>query len=53
VALGDDAEHDRPDHLCLDVVGNLPRCMDMIRAEDVIRRLETYFEGGALSYLTD
>jgi len=29
---------------------NIPRCLDMIRAEDVIRRIETYYEGGALSY---
>ncbi len=30
----------------------LPRCFDMIKAEEVIRRIERYFEGGALSYLT-
>ena len=26
----------------------IPRCMEMIRPEDVIRRIELYFEGGAL-----
>ena len=31
----------------------LPRCMDMISAEDVIRRIELYFDGGAVRYLTD
>jgi len=33
------------------VVGNLPRCMDMITAEEVIRRIEWYFDGGAIEYL--
>ena len=27
----------------------IPRCLDMITAEDVIRRIELYLEGGALS----
>ncbi len=31
----------------------LPRCMDMISAEDAIRRIELYFDGGAVRYLTD
>jgi hypothetical protein len=30
----------------------LPRCMDMITAEEVVRRIELYFTGGAISYLT-
>jgi ADP-heptose:LPS heptosyltransferase len=29
----------------------LPRCMDMITAEEVIRRIELYFTGGAIRYL--
>lgn len=45
VALGDQAEHDRPDSLCVDVRGELPHCMDMIKAEDVIRRIEMYLGG--------
>jgi len=49
--LGDGDKKDRPEQLCVDVVGELPRCMDMITAEEVIRRIEMYFEGGALSYL--
>jgi hypothetical protein len=28
----------------------IPRCLDMVRAEDVIRRIELYYEGGALTY---
>jgi ADP-heptose:LPS heptosyltransferase len=46
--LGDGDVNDRPDALCVDVVGHLPRCMDMIPAEEVIRRVELYFQGGAL-----
>jgi hypothetical protein len=30
----------------------LPRCMDLIAAEDVIRAIEVYFAGGAIEYLT-
>ncbi|MEQ1907378.1 MAG: glycosyltransferase family 9 protein [Vicinamibacterales bacterium] len=48
VPLGDGAEHDRPDALCVDVVGTLPRCLDLISADDVVHRIELYFRGGAL-----
>jgi hypothetical protein len=40
--LGDGAVGDLPEHLCVDVRGHLPACMDMITAEDVIRRIEMY-----------
>src|SRR5258708_27352975 len=30
----------------------LPHCMEMISAEEVSRRIELYFEGGAAQYLT-
>ena len=30
----------------------LPRCLDMISPEEVIRRVELYFNGGAVDYLT-
>jgi ADP-heptose:LPS heptosyltransferase len=30
----------------------LPRCMDLITAEEVIRRIELYFSGGACEFLT-
>lgn len=30
----------------------LPRCLDMISAEEEIRRMELYFRGGAIDYLT-
>jgi ADP-heptose:LPS heptosyltransferase len=59
VALGDGDEKDQS--LCLDVVapdaeaarsGPLPRCMDMISAEEVARRIHLYFRGGTASYLT-
>ncbi len=51
VPLGDGDYKDAPDELCVDVVGNLPRCMDMITAEEVIRRIQWYFDGGAIEYL--
>jgi ADP-heptose:LPS heptosyltransferase len=53
VALGDGNEADRPENLCVDVVGTLPRCLDLITAADVIRRIELYFQGGAARYLSD
>ena len=31
----------------------IPRCMEMVRPADVIRRIELYYEGGALSFQTD
>lgn len=46
--LGDGDYKD--DELCVDVVGTLPRCMDMISADEVIRRIEMYYRGGALTY---
>jgi hypothetical protein len=52
VALHDGDEKDRPESLCVDVRYGLPRCMDMIKPEDVIRRIEHYFEGGICKYLT-
>jgi ADP-heptose:LPS heptosyltransferase len=48
-ALGDGDVKDRPEELCVDPVGDLPRCMDMITAAEVIRRIEMYFQGGALA----
>jgi ADP-heptose:LPS heptosyltransferase len=49
--LGDRTVNDRPEHLCVDVVGELPRCMDLITAEDVIRAIELYFAGGVARWL--
>jgi len=51
--LGDGDPKDAPGELCVDVAGSLPRCMDMIGADEVIRRVESYFRGGALSYLPE
>lgn len=50
--IGDGDSKDRPDQLCVDVVGDLPRCMDMIRASEVIQRIDRYFEGGAIQQLS-
>lgn len=49
--MGDGDERDLPENLCRDVVGELPRCMDLITADDVIRRVEGYFQGGVSRYL--
>lgn len=53
VPLGDGDEKDNPEALCVDVVRDLPRCMDLITADDVIRAIEVYFEGGAAHYLSE
>jgi len=53
VPLGDGDEKDLPENCCSDVVADLPRCMHMITAADVIRAVETYFEGGAVAYLSE
>jgi hypothetical protein len=50
--LGDGNERDNADRLCADTVGDLPRCMDLIASDEVIRRIELYFNGGRLGYLT-
>lgn len=50
--LGDGDEKDAPHNLCLDVVNELPRCMNLISAADVVRRIQTYFDGGQMRYLT-
>ena len=49
--LGDGDKRDHPNRLCVDVVRQLPRCMDLITAEEVIRRIQLYFKGGAARYL--
>ncbi len=51
VPLGDGDSKDNPEELCVDVVRSLPRCMDMISASEVTRRIEIYFDGGAIQYL--
>ena len=52
VPLGDGDEKDKPENLCVDVVGTLPHCLHMITASEVVRRIEMYFKGGAVEYLT-
>jgi ADP-heptose:LPS heptosyltransferase len=58
VPLGDGDKKD--ESLCVNVLprdlaaersGPLPRCMDMISAEEVARRVELYFQGGSVRYL--
>ena len=50
--LGDGRSFDRPSQLCKNVEGHLPRCMHLITAKDVIERIEYYFAGGSLRFLT-
>ncbi len=50
--LRDGDRRDRPANLCVSVSNGLPRCMDLISAKEVIRRIELYYRGGALNYLT-
>ena len=52
VPVGDGDEKDRDENRCVDVVKDLPRCMHMITATDVIRRIELYFSGGAVRDLS-
>ena len=50
--LRDGDKKDRPQNLCTDVVQGLPRCMDMITPREVIQRIEGYFNGGVVKYLS-
>ena len=52
VRLRDGEKRDGRDNLCVDTVNDLPRCLDLIKSEEVIRRLELYFKGGVLKYLS-
>jgi ADP-heptose:LPS heptosyltransferase len=49
--LGDGEDADQPRNLCTNVVGVLPRCLEMITAAEVVQRIKTYFCGGANAYL--
>ena len=49
VPLGDGDEKDEPDRLCADVVGTLPRCMDMIGPSHVISAIEGFLQFAASS----
>jgi ADP-heptose:LPS heptosyltransferase len=51
--LRDGDKRDRAGNLCVDVTNGLPRCMDLITSDEVIRRIKFYFDGGALEYLSD
>lgn len=52
IRLRDGDVRDKSQHLCVDVVNALPRCMDMISSAEIIRRIELYFQGGTLKYLS-
>ena len=46
--MGDGHENDVSRSFCVDIVGELPRCMDMITPSMVIDRIELYYRGGIL-----
>ena len=50
--LGDGDPKDEPRNRCVDVAGDLPRCMDMITSGAVVQRMGMYFEGGVVRHLT-
>jgi ADP-heptose:LPS heptosyltransferase len=50
--LRDGDPRDRLPNLCVDIVGSLPHCMSLISVEEVIRRIEQYFKGGVIKYLS-
>jgi ADP-heptose:LPS heptosyltransferase len=52
VPLRDGDKRDQPHRLCVDVRAGLPHCMALITAQEVIRRIELYFNAGLLKYLT-
>ncbi len=52
VPLGDGDSKDMPDNLCIDVVDNLPKCMHMISADQVIRSVNYYLIGNTSPTLT-
>jgi len=51
VPLGDGDDKDDPKHLCVDVIDNLPHCMELITPGTVIEAIERSFEDRQLNYL--
>jgi hypothetical protein len=51
--VADGSPDDLPENLCVDPVGDLPRCMYIIDEGKVIRTIERYFNGGLLEYLSE
>lgn len=52
VPLGDGHANDAPEHLCLDAVGELPRCMDRLEPAAVIQAIERSLAEGRCRELT-
>lgn len=51
VPIGDEDEKDDPATCCLDVVNGASRCMDMVSSDEVVRRMELYFNSPRVNYL--
>lgn len=52
VPLRDDSLMDHPDHLCVNVADQLPRCMDIITAKQVIQQIEYCCRSQGLQYMS-
>lgn len=50
--LRDGDHRDHPESMCIAPSNNLPRCLDLITSAEVIRRIELYYQGGRLRYLS-
>ena len=50
--LNDGDARDRREHRCVNMINQLPRCMDLIPPDEVIRRITSYFDGGVVRYLS-
>jgi ADP-heptose:LPS heptosyltransferase len=50
--LRDGDRRDQKANLCANITDRLPSCMDMISADEVVRKISGYFSGGAIRYLT-
>jgi ADP-heptose:LPS heptosyltransferase len=52
IPLRDGDKRDKAGRRCLDVVNGMAHCLDLITPAEVIRRIELYFKGGILKYLS-
>jgi hypothetical protein len=51
--VGEGPKFESPQDVCVDPLGDVPRCMDMLDTAAVTRAIQRYFDGGLLSYLSN
>ncbi len=51
--IGDEQKFESAQDLCVDPLGNVARCMNMLDTVAVVRAIQRYFDGGLLSYLSN